>query len=100
MTLRACREDPRRPGWATGVTLLRVDSRHPASQRVSKWGLVHGWLVMNPSRRVEMKAGSAGFVMTVEDPFQGAYAVPVGVDEDPSSAAWRAIARLTASSRR
>ena len=76
-----------------------MDSRHPASQRVSKWGLVHGWLVMDPARRVEMKAGSDGFVITVDDPFLGARALPVGVDEDPSSAAWRAIARLNAASR-
>lgn len=79
--------------------LTCVESRHPASQRVSKWGLVHGWLVMHPSRRVEMKAGSDGFVVAVEDPVLGGYALPVGVDEDPSSAAWRAIARLTARSR-
>jgi hypothetical protein len=76
-----------------------VDFRHPASQRVSKWGLVHGWLAMDPGRRIAMSAGSDGFVISIEDPRTGTHSIAVGVDEDPSSAAWRAITRLAASSR-
>lgn len=75
-----------------------MDSRHPASQRVSKWGLVHGWLAMDGGRRVTMRAGSDGFVISIEDPRTGVHTLSVGLDEDPSSAAWRAIARVAASS--
>ena len=76
-----------------------VDYRHPASERVSKWGLVHGWLVIEPARRIEMRAGNDGFVVSVEDPEYGGLEVSVAVDEDPSAATWRAITRLNASGR-
>lgn len=76
-----------------------MDFRHPASQRVSKWGLVHGWLAQDAGRRVEMRAAIDGFVVSVEDPELGTLAASVDVDEDPSSAIWRSITRLTTAPR-
>lgn len=72
-----------------------MDTRRPASQRVSKWGLVHGWLVVDRRRRVTLEASDEGFVVVASDPTQGNSVERVGVYEDPSTAAWRAITKLT-----
>ncbi|WP_157070104.1 hypothetical protein [Sandaracinus amylolyticus] len=76
-----------------------MDVRHPVSQRLSKWGLVHGWLVAHGARRIAMRATATGFLVSAEDPVLGEHAEAVGIDEDPSSAAWRAITRLNGTPR-
>jgi hypothetical protein len=55
---------------------------------------VHGWLAVDPARRVELSAVSAGLVVRVVDGKGGERATEIGVHEEPSAAAWRTIILL------
>ena len=94
-----CRGAPRHLVPQRASRIESVDARNAVSQRLSKWGLVHGWLVAHGARRIAMRATADGFVVTAEDPFLGEHAESVAIDEDPSSAAWRAITRLNGTMR-
>lgn len=71
-----------------------VESHRPASFQIKKWGLVHGWLAAALGRQVVIEAGAGGMIVRVEDAGRGVARETIGVDEDPSGAAWRAITRL------
>lgn len=66
----------------------------PATTALGKWGLVHGWLASDAERRLELRAMAAGMMVRVVASERDERIVEVGVLEDPSSAAWRAIAEL------
>lgn len=70
-----------------------MDPRH-ASASLSKWGLIQGWLAADPSRRVELRAGSNGLVVRVVDARMGEFTVDIGQNEETSTAVWRTIVIL------
>lgn len=70
-----------------------METRNPASG-ATKWGLVQGWLAALSERRVEMRATATGLEVRVVDPSLGEAGAGTDADEDPSSAAWRAILDL------
>ena len=79
---------------SSGVSYTRaMDPRH-ASASLSKWGLVQGWLAGDPARRVEVRAVSSGLAVRIVDPSSGDRTADIGLNEDPSAAAWRAIVLL------
>lgn len=73
---------------------MPVEAQRPASFQIKKWGLVHGWLAGGLGRQVVIEASAGGMSVRIEDPVRGVARETIGVDEDPSGAAWRAITRL------
>lgn len=71
--------------------------RTPSSiQRIALWGIVEAWLAQSPQRGIILTSGAKGLRMTVIDPDQGEVFEDVGLIEDPSRVALRAIERLRA----
>lgn len=68
--------------------------RAASSSSLSKWGLVQGWLVGDPARKVEVRASPFGLAVTVFDPKAGEHRAEIRATEDPSAAAWRAIVMI------
>lgn len=70
-------------------------ARTPSSmQRLALWGIVEAWLAQSAARAVVLVDGPKGLRVTVIDPLQGEAIEDIGLSEDPSRAAMRAIERL------
>jgi len=58
------------------------------------WGLIEAWLGQSDSRAIVMTSGPKGLRLTVLDPSQGEIIEDIGLTEDPSRAALRAVEKL------
>jgi len=74
----------------------KTPARTPSSMmRMAQWGIVEAWLTQSDLRAIVMTGGPKGLRMTVVDPLQGEVIEDVGIVEDPSRVALRAIERLS-----
>jgi hypothetical protein len=70
---------------------VTAEHRRPPSVSLSKGGLVHAWLASGEGRGLVISASGDGLTVTAIDGLGGEHVETVGVDEEPSSAAWRAV---------
>jgi hypothetical protein len=70
-----------------------MGDRRAESAVHNKWGLLEGWLLARPERRLEFSASSAGLRVRVVDRHEGELVVLVAIADEPSAVVWRAIAQ-------
>lgn len=64
--------------------------KRSSSASLSKWGLVHAWLAHDQGRGVVLRAEADALVVTAVNG-TGERSERVGLEEEISDAAWRAI---------
>lgn len=65
--------------------------KRSSSASLSKWGLVHAWLAHDQGRGIVLRAEADALVVTAVNGTHGERSERVGLAEEISDAAWRAI---------